>query len=289
MSLRPPVFAGAFYSANPEELAASVDAWLQAGLKPAAAAVEDGREPSAANPGVNPGAAMIMLPHAGHVYCGRVIGATLARVRPFERVVILCPNHSGQGAPLAVWAEGAWDTPLGRVPVDEELARALLEQDAGYKADERAHAREHAVEVLLPFVRRHSPAARIVPVVVSVRPDLLQRAGEGLAAVLRLAGDTGRPAMVIVSSDMHHFGSEADTLRLDARALAPLLALDPAGLYNTVARERISMCGVQPATLALFAGEKLGIARAGLVAHTTSAEASGDRGRVVGYAGVVMD
>jgi AmmeMemoRadiSam system protein B len=210
-------------------------------------------------------------------------------VRPFERVIILCPNHSGRGAPLAVWAEGAWDTPLGRVPVDEELARALLEQDAGFEADERAHVREHAVEVLLPFVQRHSPAARIVPVVVSARPDFLPGAGDGLAAALRLAKDAGKPAMVIISSDMHHFSSAADTLRLDARALAPLLALDPAGLYNTVMRERISMCGVQPATLALFAGQKLGIARAGLVAHTTSAEASGDASRVVGYAGVVMD
>jgi AmmeMemoRadiSam system protein B len=193
------------------------------------------------------------------------------------------------GAPLAVWAEGAWNTPLGPVPVDEELAQALLDQDAGFEADERAHAREHAVEVLLPFVQRHSPAAKVVPVVVSARPDCLARTGAGLAAVLRQAGDAGKPAVVIVSSDMHHFSAEADTLRLDARALAFLLALDPVGLYNTVARERISMCGVQPATLALFAGKELGVARAELVAHTTSAEASGDTGRVVGYAGVIMD
>jgi AmmeMemoRadiSam system protein B len=277
MAYRPPVLAGGFYPADPKALTASVGAWLQSGARLAA---EAGREPVAAP--------MVLLPHAGHVYCGRVIGETLSWVRPVERMVILCPNHSGQGAPLAVWADGAWGTPLGRVPVDEELARDLLEQDAGYEADERAHAREHSIEVLLPFVQRHSPEARIVPVVVSARPDHLMRAGNGLAVALRRAEDAGRPAMVVVSSDMHHFSSEADTLRLDERALAPLLALDPAGLYNTVTRERISMCGVQPATLALFAGKKLGITRAELAAHTTSAEASGDAGRVVGYAGIVM-
>jgi AmmeMemoRadiSam system protein B len=277
MACRPPVLAGGFYPADPKALAASVDAWLQSGAQ---AAADAGRGPVAAP--------MALLPHAGHVYCGRVIGETLARTRPVERMVILCPNHSGQGSGLAVWAEGAWDTPLGRVPVDEELARDLLEQDVGYRADERAHAREHSIEVLLPFVQRHSPAARIVPVVVSARPDCLMRAGSGLADALRRTGEAGRPAMVVVSSDMHHFSGEADTLRLDERALAPLLALDPAGLYNTVTRERISMCGVQPATLALFAGKKLGLARGELVAHTTSAEAYGDRERVVGYAGVIM-
>ena len=278
MAYRPPVFAGSFYAADPKALAASVSAWLQSG---ALAAAEVGHEPAAA--------AMVLLPHAGHIYCGRVISETLARVRPVECMVILCPNHNGQGAPLAVWNKGAWDTPLGQVQVDEELAQALLEQDAGYEADERAHVREHSVEVLLPFMQCHSPAARIVPVAISGRPEHLMRAGNGLAVALRQAGEAGRPAMVVVSSDMHHFSGEADTLRLDDRALAPLLALDPAGLYNTVAREHISMCGVQPATLALFAGKKLGITRAELVAHTTSGEASGDRRRVVGYAGVIMN
>ena len=278
MAYRPPVLAGSFYPADPKVLAASVSAWLQSGAK---AAAEAGREPVAAP--------VALLPHAGHLYCGRIIGETLARARSVERMVILCPNHSGRGAPLAIWAKGAWGTPLGRVPVDEELAQALLEQDAGYEADEQAHAREHSIEVLLPFVQYHSPAASIVPVVVSAGPDCLMRAGYGLAAALRQMSDAGKPAMVIISSDLLHFSDEASTLRLDERALAQLLALDPAALYNTVTRERISMCGVQPAALVLFAGKKLGISRAELVAHTTSAEASGDAGRVVGYAGVIMN
>lgn len=277
MPYRAPVLAGQFYADAPEALAASVDAFLAAGA-----------ERTASLHCVPVAAPMLLLPHAGHVYCGRIIGETLARVRPAERVILLCPGHTPEAGGLAVWPEGAWGTPLGPVPVDAELAGALLAQDAGYVADTRPHLREHAIEVLLPFLQRHSPGAAIVPVVVSARPDELMRAGQALAIVLRQAEDAGRPAMVIVSSDMHHFGDAALTTRLDERALAPLLALDPAGLYNTVVRERISMCGVQPATLALFAGRRLGLSQAELVAHTTSAEATGDERRVVGYAGVIM-
>ncbi len=277
MDDRAPILAGTFYPAEPAVLAASVDSLLHAGTVKAA---EAGcrREKVLA----------VMLPHAGHVYCGRVVGETLSRAALPQRLIILCPSHTGRGAPLAVWPRGAWHTPLGRTPVDAELAEELLETDGGYRADREAHGGEHAIEVLLPFLQRALPDASIVPIVVSVRPDRLQAAGEALARVLASAAAAGRPAAVIVSSDMHHFGDEPTTLRQDEKALEPLLHLDPAGLYNTVARERISMCGVLPATLALFAGRTLGMSRAELVAHTTSAEASGETDRVVGYAGVLF-
>jgi AmmeMemoRadiSam system protein B len=270
---RPSILAGTFYPANPRTLAASVDAWLEKGGTPA------GDRPA--------GEAMIMLPHAGHVFCGRVIGETLARVVLHDRIIILCPSHTGV-AGLSVWDKGAWHTPLGAVPVDTELAALLVAGDGGFTANYAAHAREHAVEVLLPFVQRHVPGAAIVPVVVSVPPQKLAAAGKALAAALRQASGQGRPASLIVSSDMHHFGDAETTIRLDELALQALCLLEPATLYNTVVRERISMCGVQPATLALFAALELGVSRAQVIAHTTSAEASGDTRRVVGYAGVVI-
>ena len=275
MPFRPPILAGTFYSADPAQLAGSVDSHLKAGEEAARAG---GHEAVPAS--------MAVLPHAGHVYCGRVIGETLARIRLPDRLIIVCPSHTGKGAPLSVWPEGEWGTPLGGVSVDAALARDLIATDAGYTADTRAHTGEHSIEVLLPFIQRAMPGVRIVPVVVATHPDGLQAAGQGLASVLRKASADGSPAGLIVSSDLHHYGNEPVTRAQDEVALNLLVARDPVALYNTVVGRHISMCGIQPAALALFAGRELGWNRVELVAHTTSAEASGDTSRVVGYAGL---
>ena len=271
---RKPILAGTFYPADPQALTASVDACLLYG-KTNAERAGLSREP----------ARITMLPHAGHVYCGNVIGDTLAVTTLPRTVVILCPSHTGQGAPLAVWPEGAWQTPLGSVSVDASLAAALIDSGGSYVADVRAHAREHSIEVLLPFLQRTMPEVAIVPVVVSVSPDRLQAAGECLAHVVQASAYDGKTA-ILVSSDMHHYGDEALTLQLDTVAIDLIHRLDPVMLFNTVVRRKISMCGIQPATLALFAAGALGLERVRLVAHTTSAEASGDTSRVVGYAGM---
>lgn len=278
---RTPVVAGQFYSADSARLAAEVDNFMTV------SATDQPR----------PVPLLTLLPHAGYVFCGSVIGATLARVQLPERLILLGPNHTGQGAPLAVWPDGQWQTPLGSVPVDTELATALLDSDAGFTADTQAHTSEHALEVLLPFLQRAVSPLRITPVTVSCHPDKLEAAGLALAQAIRACSDTSisdapRSIGIIVSSDMNHFADQKTTLRLDSLALEPFLALDPVRLFNTVSENRISMCGVFPATLGLFACAFLGITpktgKVELVRHTTSAEASGDTARVVGYAGAYV-
>ena len=270
-----PILAGTFYPADPQTLAASVDACFLHGK---ANAERTGL--------VREAARITMLPHAGHVYCGNVIGDTLTVTTLPKTVVILCPSHTGQGAPLAVWPEGAWQTPLGSVPVDAALAAALIDSDGGYAADVRAHAREHSIEVLLPFLQRAIPDLTIVPVVVSVNPAQLQSAGECLALAVQHYEQNGQNVAILVSSDMHHYDDETVTLQMDDVVIDLILRRDPVDLFNTVVRRKISMCGIQPTTLALFAASVFGLERTRLVAHTTSAEASGDTSRVVGYAGI---
>lgn len=283
MHNRAPAVAGQFYSADPASLAAEVDAFLDRSLPLQS----------------RPVPLLTLLPHAGYVFCGSVIGATLNRVRLPERLILLGPNHTGQGAPLAVWPDGQWQTPLGAVPVDTELTTTLLDSGTGFTADTRAHTAEHSLEVLLPFLQRAgSTNLRITPVTVSCQPDKLEAAGLALAEVIRAATTVDaatsgvRSIGLIVSSDMNHFADQKATLRLDALALEPFLALDPVRLFNTVSENRISMCGVFPATLGLFACAFLGITpetgTAELVRHTTSADAFGDTNRVVGYAGAYI-
>lgn len=293
MPHRASLVAGHFYDADPVRLRAAIQARLGSTptrLAPAMAAalLHAGVDPKvlAAPDAVQekPLARLIVLPHAGHMYCGEVLGQTLARVRLPSRLILLCPNHNGAGAPLAVWPDGAWATPLGELPVDAELAAELCTHQL-FTPDCSAHLGEYSLEVILPFLQVHSPDARIVPVCLHCAPNILEAAAAVIAACVRRATARGDEVGLVVSSDMNHFADEAHGTALDALALAQLCRLDPVGLFNTVQAERISMCGVLPATLALFAARDLGIARPRLASYATSAKASGDASRVVGYAG----
>ena len=270
MSDRQAVVAGRYYTDDPAHLRREVEGHL-------------GAEREDLMP------LMVMLPHAGYMFCGAVIGTTLGKLRLPQSVFLLGPNHSGRGKPLAVWPDGAWFTPLGPVEVDAELAARCLDAGAGFERNLDAHATEHSLEVLLPFLQCHTPGIRVVPVTVALNTlDGLRAAGEGLARCIREEREAGRQVALVVSSDMNHFEDQESTARKDAKALAPLLKLAPEELFNTVRGERISMCGICPATLALFAANALGARETQLAAYSTSAAASGDTGRVVGYAGAYV-
>ncbi len=292
MPEREPVAAGRFYPASPHDLQNEVRAYLSAGKSFSATAPIGAKHKASAS------LRGLMLPHAGYVYCGKVLGAAL--VSPWnkstagaslpERLVILCPNHTGRGAPLGVWPDGAWRTPLGSVAVDADMAASLCGK-GGFVPDLHSHLGEHSIEVLLPFLQcmppHETPDAthRITPVCVGTTyAPALQDAGLALAEVIREYESRGENIGIIVSSDMNHYDDQETTLHKDALALSQALACDPEGLLNMVQREKITMCGAAPMALALFAARALGEPWAELCLYDTSAAASGDTRRVVGYA-----
>ncbi len=229
----------------------------------------------------------LMLPHAGYIYCGQIIASTLAGVELPGRLILLCPNHTGRGQIFGVWPKGVWLSPLGAVPIAENLAGELIEAPGPFSADSISHLGEHSLEVLLPFIQLVSgdKLQGIVPVCIGTQNiQALKDAGNCLAEVLSRPenADVG----VIVSSDMNHYESERRTLDKDNAALEKAMAADPSGLLETVAKEDISMCGVGPLALALFAAKALGRPRLSLFGHETSAKANGDCEHTVGYAGL---
>lgn len=267
--IRRPAVAGRFYPAEPQHLRDDLAA-LTAG----------GRPPAGAR-GV-----ALMVPHAGYMYSGRVAGATYTSVPLGRRFVILCPNHTGQGEALAINDEGEWDTPLGRVPVDAALARAIMESCGLLRADDAAHRREHALEVQLPFLQHLVGEFSFVPLCVGTRRlDVLLDLGRSLAAAVAASGTE---VLLVVSSDMSHYVPADVAQRLDHKAIERVLALDPEGLHRVVLEERISMCGLAPAVAGLEAARRLGGREARLVAYSHSGETTGDMGSVVGYAGVAV-
>lgn len=225
-------------------------------------------------------------PHAAYMYSGAIAGAVYARMELPDRFLLLCPNHTGRGAPLSIMSEGKWETPLGRAAIDGELAGVLKKRCHLLSEDIQAHLQEHSLEVQLPFLQKLQPKLRFVPIAVGTEAfEALEMLGNAMAEAIQ--AHPGR-VLIVASSDMNHFESDERTRRKDRQAIDQVLALDPRSLYDTVRHEHISMCGYCPTVAMLIAARRLGAGRAELVRYGTSADVSGDFSRVVGYAGMVV-
>ncbi len=266
--VRPPAVAGAFYPASSAEIRTALDEMFSGPLQP---------EPW-------PGA---MVPHAGWVYSGRLAAATLSRVLIPPQVIVLCPQHRAGGSRWAVAPHDIWLLPGCQVASDRQLASRLVESVDGLRLDAVPHRHEHAIEVQLPLLARLSPEVRVVGITVG---------GGSLSELLRFGGqlakaiaDLNPRPLLLISSDMNHFDDDAQTRLLDRLALDAMASLDPAALYHTVREHQISMCGVLAAVVVMEALRQLGcLNRCEQVGYATSGDVSGDRQRVVGYAGVLL-
>lgn len=277
---RQSVVSGRFYPDDAAELREQVRTYLA--LQPQKRVELSGRDVLA-----------VMVPHAGYVFSGPVAGMTLGQIDLPDRLIVLGPNHTGQGAAFSLWAGGAWQTPLGPMPTDTRTAAALVAAGAAFTPDMAAHIREHSLEVLVPFFQVMNPNAAMAAVTVGGGDIASLRAGgEALATVVSEARDDGGRVLLVISSDMSHYLPHEDAAKWDAMALEALCSLDAKAFYAVVRRNNISMCGVLPMTMALFALAKLGATRADVVAYATSGQTGRAFGagmdKVVGYAGVIV-
>ena len=267
MAIRQPAVAGLFYPSRPDELERDVRKFLVAGDEPGPRSVRSCPTRDTSTPVPSPARCTPAL--------------TIPR-----RAIVLCPNHTGMGAPAALDPSDAWRTPLGDVPLARGLAERLLALAPTLEEDAEAHRREHSLEVQLPFLQVRRPDVEIVPVSLG-EPSLplCREVGEALATLVREEED---PPVVFASSDMNHYESREVGRAKDDLALARVEAIDAEGLFHTVLARSISMCGFLPATALLFAARALGASRAEVAARRDSGDETGDDSSVVGYAGVVI-
>ena len=274
--IRPPAVAGSFYPSDARELDASLEhCFISSALGPQGF--------RAASPSLTAG----MVPHAGYVYSGACAAHFYSRIdASVTRVVLLGVNHRGRGHKVALSPWKYWHTPMGRVSVDL-AANAWLQQRWPFlRNDELAHAHEHSIEVQLPFLQRVLPAFSFVP--ISVAHLSLEECTELGNAIAELCAVRSERTLVLASSDMNHYLSPEKTERLDQLALDEVLKRDPVELLRTVERENISMCGVIPAAVMLFAANALGAKNAHLLKHCHSGDVS-PMSSVVGYASVAIE
>ena len=269
-----PAVAGRFYPESAAKLDREVRELLTAG--------------KADKPVVKASAAM--APHAGYVFSGGVAGTVFSRIEIPQRVVILCPNHTGRGKRIAVVDRGAFRIPGADVPIDHEMAEAILDEFPGAEQDRDAHRFEHAIEVEIPFLLARQPALRMVPIVLSMMSevDAIELGNAVYRACQRIGASPGGEVLFVASSDMSHYLPDREARRVDKMALGPLLDFDPSELYRTVVGHEITMCGFIPATAMLSFARQANSRQPELVDYATSADAFGDTSQVVGYAGVVI-
>ena len=277
--IRPPAVAGSFYPSDPAELAVFLHAcFVSSPLGPS------GQQ--------SPSLALIagMVPHAGYLYSGPCAAHLYARLPDtVERLIIVGVNHWARGHRAALSPADAWQTPLGSVPVDQEI-NAILERRVHFlKKDELAHAQEHSIEVQLPFLQRVLRPFTFVPISLSdVSAEECSELGSAVAAVCKLESAPQNKTLILASTDLSHYLSPRKTNDLDQIALERVLHRDPAGLLTVVEQENISMCGVRPTAVMLYAANQLGVTDARLLKHCHSGDVTPMR-KVVGYASVVFE
>jgi MEMO1 family protein len=275
--LRHPAVAGHFYQGTAEALRKQVQGFIIPGAKKVKALG-------------------ILVPHAGLLYSGAVAGAVYSSVELPDTFILIGPNHTGLGTSVSLMSSGQWETPLGVVDIDEQLAAAILKKSTHIHEDTLAHLREHSLEVQLPFIQYLKHAFKIVPLqMLDTTLTTCLEVGQAIAAAIKELGAHGAEresedhhVLIVASSDMSHYERAATARDKDSKAIHQITNLDPLGLYRTVRDNGITMCGYGPAVSMLAACNALGASRAELIKYANSGDVSGDYEQVVGYAGIVI-
>lgn len=270
---RPAAMAGSFYPAEANSLIQMVDELL---ADSKSLALPKRKAPAA------------MVPHAGLRFSGSIAARVLQSIELPRTIIILGPKHTALGVDWAVAPHQTWHIPGAEIASDFMLARRLSQAIPGLAMDCTAHQREHAIEVELPILARLAPLARIVGIALSGGSWTdAQRFAEGLATVIKSMPEE---PLLLISSDMNHFATDAENRRLDEIALAALETLDPERALNVITQNNISMCGVFPAVIVMETLRRLGrLGKATRCGYATSAELNGETDRVVGYAGMLFE
>ena len=268
---RTPAVSGTFYPALPGRLRADVRGFLEQGTSPPKRALG------------------ILVPHGGYTYSGATAGAAFAAVEVPATCIILAPNHTGRGRARqggSLLIDTAYRTPLGNVEPDAELGAELQKRAHPLLIeDPLAHAEEHGVEVLLPFLQMCNEAVRVVPLVVGWDDwDRTRRLAQAIHDVIAGRDDV----LLVASSDMNHYEPATASTDKDAAALERIVALDGEGLLEVTRTRHISMCGRVPVACVLELARLAGRKRAEVVGYSHSGLITGNHDRVVGYAAALI-
>ncbi|MEM0001301.1 MAG: AmmeMemoRadiSam system protein B [Desulfurococcaceae archaeon] len=276
---RRPVVAGYFYPGSREKLVEAIEWSFKHSLGP-------GDLPKLSHERKR-GIIGYVVPHAGYIYSGPIAAHAyydMAMHGTPETVIIIGTNHTGVGKPVSVYPEGVWETPLGVLQVDSELAKAITEQSELADLDTYAHLDEHSVEVQLPFLQYiYGEKLKLLPIVMGVHTP--EAARDLASAIINSARKLNRDIIVLSSSDFNHYEPHEVTVDKDMLAISKILELSSEEFYRVMLEKDISICG-PGGVMTLIEITKHLNGHAVLLKHATSGDTGGDKTAVVGYASI---
>ena len=285
MTRRAPAVAGLFYPDNAKELRALIDqSFRNQRFGP-------GKTP-ASTPYTNMQHKIygIVSPHAGYIYSGAVAANGFYKISSadFQDVIMVGPNHYGIGSWVAAMKDGTWETPLGDVQVNSQMAEEIGRRSAALDFDDYAHSRDHCLEVQLPFLQYIKQDFKIVPVVlVSQKRDIAFDLGNAISQTI-IEMDTLDSTLLLASSDFTHYEPNSEANRKDGELIKTILELDINRFYTVLERLNISACGYGAIATMMVAAKNLGATRGELLKYATSGDVTGDISAVVGYSSIVF-
>jgi hypothetical protein len=271
-AIREPAVSGTFYPAEPHVLKREVETYLKA-------AAQD--EPAR-------GIVGLVAPHAGYIYSGQVAayGYKALSGLAYDTVLVIAPSHRAHFSGAALLEKGAYKTPLGLVPIDEEISEKILKSGALVRADAKVHKEEHALEVQLPFLQTVLAGFKLVPLIMGSQDTTTCHQ---LTALLydALKGQPQR-FLIVGSTDLSHYYPYKNAVDLDSVVVGHLGDFDAEGILEDVAAEKTEACGAGPMAVTMMLSRKLGADAARVLMYANSGDVSGDRSAVVGYVSAVF-
>lgn len=227
----------------------------------------------------------MIVPHAGYMYSGFVAAHAYRLIRgsKYDAVVLIGPSHRLNFPGVSIWRFGGYETPLGAVSIDEDLAYLMMKGTDLVYEEPAAHLQEHSLEIQLPFLQVALGTFSLVPLVMG---------DQGLQACLKLAeaifkAVQGRNVLIVGSSDLSHFHDAPAAEKLDKAALKHIERNDTRGLIESLSKEKAEACGGGPMAVTMMAANQLGAGKVRLLKYAHSGDVTGDKSSVVGYAAAV--
>lgn len=267
-NVKQPAVSGTFYPADANVLRTAVDAYL--------AAATDGPR--------NSGRLLALIaPHAGYVFSGQVAAFSYRHIREreVETIILIGASHSSAFSGASVYASGSMATPLGKVEIDRVVAGSLLNERAQVTFAPEVFAREHSLEVQLPFLQQSIKNFKIVPILIGTPSrSSFEHLAERLTAVLR----NNPKAIIIASTDLSHYHKQPIAAGMDRKVTDAVSRMSIEDAERLLMTGEGEMCGGYPVILTMMAARNLGATNGVLYRYATSGDATGDMSRVVGYA-----
>jgi len=269
--IKKPNVSGQFYSGDTTKLSKSIDAFFElARVQPYQKKVE-----------------LIIVPHAGYVYSGPVAAYAYKAIsnQKYTTVIIIAVSHFSDFEGFAIWPQGSFETPLGKVEVDAQLAQELLSATDKIKSFPQAFDKEHSLEVQIPFLQKTLKNFKIIPILTG-KPSL-DNCRNLADALIRVTGKR-EDILVVVSTDMSHYHNDATARRMDAATLSLIKNFKAQQLWTHCLLRDVELCGFSgTVTALLYAGLK-GLDGVDILRYANSGDITGDKSAVVGYGAAVF-